>query len=123
MYGDFEEWVVGEAENIALDYVERYAPLDPPRPLGLLGWDEEFVGWSQPPRPTDVIVSFDPGASKRDQARAVLYDYYHDDPLRYRSDNEAVKRCFIGGTDPRKEGHDPLLLIAAYENPKHKIWS
>jgi hypothetical protein len=83
---------------------------------------EEFVGWSQPPRPADVIVSFDSKASKRDQARAVLYDYYHDDPLRYWSDNEAVKRCFIGGSDPRKEDHDPLLLIAAYENPKHKVW-
>jgi hypothetical protein len=88
----------------------------------LTGWGEEFVGWSQPPRPADVIVSFDPRASRRDQARAVLYDYYHDDPLRYWSDNEAVKRCFIGGDDPRKEAHDPLLLVAAYENPKHKVW-
>src|SRR5271155_1694474 len=45
--------------------------------------EEVFVGWSQPPRPVDVIASFDPRASRRDQARAVLLDYYHDDPLRY----------------------------------------
>lgn len=81
-----------------------------------------LVGWSQPPRPADVVVSFDPRASKRDQARAVLYDYYHDDPLRYWSDNEAVKRCFIGGSDPRKENHDVLLLVAAYEDKNHPIW-
>lgn len=82
-----------------------------------------LVGWSQPPRPADVVASFDPHASKQDQARAVLFDYYHDDPLRYWSDNEAVKRCFIGGSDPRKENHDPLLLIQAYENPHDPIWN
>lgn len=82
-----------------------------------------LVGWSQPPRPIEVVPSFDPSASKRDQARAVLLDYYHDDNLRYWSDNEAVKRCFIKGKDPRKENHDPLLLIAAYENPKHPVWN
>jgi hypothetical protein len=83
-------------------------------------WDgEAWVGWSQPPRPADVVVSFDPRASKKDQARAVLYDYYHDDPLRYWSDNEAVKRCFGVKT---KEDHDPLQLIAAYENKSHHVW-
>jgi hypothetical protein len=105
-------------ENVVWDLVLRSLPPPPPRPI----YPGTFVGWSQPPRPADVVVSFDPRASKRDQARAVLYDYYHDDPLRYWSDNEAVKRCFIGGSDPRKENHDPLLLIAAYENPKHQVW-
>lgn len=87
-----------------------------------VGQSPTAVGWSQPPRPADVTPSFDPRASKRDQARAVLYDYYHDDPLRYWSDHEAVKKAFIGGRDPRKEDHDPLLLIQAYENPNHKVW-
>lgn len=77
------------------------------------------VGWSQPPHPIDVIPSFDPSASKAEQARAVLYDYYHDDPLRYWSDNEAVKKCF--GVK-NKEDYDPTYLITAYENPKHAVW-
>jgi hypothetical protein len=119
------EWTAGEVDRVIGDYVERHSSPMPPGPASgyydFVG-GESFVGWSQPPRPADVVVSFDPHASKRDQARAVLYDYYHDDPLRYWSDNEAVKRCFIGGSDPRKENHDPLLLIAAYENPKHPVW-
>ena len=116
-YGSYRV-VVALVEDCTNDLVERHLPPPPPRPIrpGI------YVGWSQPPRPADVTVSFDPHASKRDQARAVLYDYYHDDPLRYWSDNEAVKRCFIGGSDPRKEGHDPLLLIAAYENKNHQVW-
>jgi hypothetical protein len=80
---------------------------------------EYAVGWSQPPHPIDVIPSFNPRASKRDQARAVLLDYYHDDPLRYWSDNEAVKKCFGAKT---KEDHDPTFLIAAYENKNHQVW-
>lgn len=102
---------------------------------GVLGWLERYlgwcrhdadvmageyaVGWSQPPHPIDVIPSFDPSASKAEQARAVLYDYYHDDPLRYWADNEAVKRCF--GVK-NKEDYDPTYLITAYENPKHAVW-
>jgi hypothetical protein len=132
-YGDWAayvpEWVALELERVIGDYIERYMPPPAPSPFagccgfgGYDGFGGEFVGWSQPPRPADVIVSFNPHASRQEQARAVLYDYYHDDPLRYWSDNEAVKRCFIGGSDPRKENHDPLLLIAAYENPKHKLW-
>lgn len=116
------EWVAFEIERVAAQCAEACAPVPPPSPLPPAVFGETFVGWSQPPRPADVVVSFDPHASKKEQARSVLYDYYHDDPLRYWSDNEAVKRCFIGGSDPRKENHDPLLLIAAYENPKHKIW-
>jgi hypothetical protein len=107
--------------DVVRDLVDRRAPPPPPRPVGAAG-AEYLVGWSQPPRPADVVVSFNPRASARDQARAVLYDYYHDDPLRYWSDNEAVKRCFIGGKDPRKENHDVLLLIAAYENKNHSVW-
>jgi hypothetical protein len=107
-----------EVEAVVTEYVltelrKRPAPTSQRLPGGYV------VGWSQPPRPADVIVSFDPRASKRDQARAVLYDYYHDDPLRYWSDNEAVKRCFGVKT---KEDHDPLALISAYEDPKNKVW-
>jgi len=119
--GELWDEIVQAAEDIAIDFYERHAPIPPPTPLGV-ATSEYWVGWSQPPRPADVIVSFDSHASARDQARAVLYDYYHDDPLRYWSDNEAVKRCFIGGKDPRKEEHDPLLLIAAYEDKNHPIW-
>lgn len=81
--------------------------------------EEVFVGWSQPPRPVDVIASFNPRASRHDQARAVLLDYYHDDPLRYWSDNEAVKRGFGVKT---KEDHDPLAFVAAYENQNDPVW-
>src|SRR5208337_2906158 len=116
------EWVALEIERVAVDCAEACMAPPPPRPILPAVFGEHVVGWSQPPRPADVIVSFDPHASKRDQARSVLYDYYHDDPLRYWSDNEAVKRCFIGGSDPRKENHDPLLLIAAYENKNHPVW-
>ena len=115
---DEQDALVAEVESLVYDLIERHMPLPPPRPI----YPGSYVGWSQPPRPVDVIASFNPRASKRDQARAVLYDFYHDDPLRYWSDNQAVKKCFIGGKDPRKEDHDPLLLIAAYENPNHKIW-
>lgn len=108
-------------EEITDEFISRYARPSPPRPIALVFQaGDTFAGWAQPPRPADVVVSFDPRASKRDQARAVLYDYYHDDPLRYWSDNEAVKRCFGVKT---KEDHDPLRLITAYENPKDKLWS
>ncbi len=117
-FGQYPYDLVAMVEMVVIDFVIRNSPPPPPRPIH----PSTFVGWSQPPRPADVAVSFDPRASKRDQARSVLYDYYHDDPLRYWSDNEAVKRCFIGGKDPRKEDHDPLLLIAAYENPNHRVW-
>jgi hypothetical protein len=105
------DWTVRMAEEIALDSL----PPPPPRPF----YPASFVGWSQPPRPVDVVVSFNPNASKRDQARSVLYDYYHDDPLRYWADNDAVKRCFKAKT---KEDHDPLKLIAAYENKSDPVW-
>jgi hypothetical protein len=107
-------------EAIAHEFVCRHARPEPPRPIALVFQSGTLAGWAQPPRPADVVVSFDPKASKRDQARMVLYDYYHDDPLRYWSDNEAVKRCFGVKT---KEDHDPLHLIAAYENRKDKVWS
>src|SRR5208337_3842463 len=122
-YPSSYEEMVAQVGMIVGDLMERSAPPPPPRPIGVIGAGAAYlVGWSQPPRPADVVVSFNPRASKRDQARAVLYDYYHDDPLRYWSDNEAVKRCFIGGQDPRKENHDVLLLIAAYENKNHPVW-
>lgn len=118
---------VGGAIGVALGALLRHSRGGPLRGghfvgLAVNGEAETLVGWSQPPRPADVMASFDPHASRRDQARSVLYDYYHDDPLRYWSDNEAVKKYFIGGNDPRKEDHDPLLLIAAYENKNHPIW-
>jgi hypothetical protein len=109
-------WDVGVA--MIADLVAPFEPPPPPRPI-LPGY---FVGWSQPPRPIDVIASFNPRSSKKEQARAVLYDYYHDDPLRYWSDNEAVKRCFGGEHPIQKEDHDPEQLIAAYENPHHSVW-
>ncbi|HYB23851.1 MAG TPA: hypothetical protein VED41_08645 [Solirubrobacteraceae bacterium] len=124
--GGWDPWgpwwadVCAEAEAIATDFVLtelRKRPL-PPWTWGA----SHFVGWSQPPHPVDVVASFNPKASRREQVRSVLLDYYHDDPLRYWSDNEAVKRCFIGGSDPRKENHDPLLLVAAYEDKNHKVW-
>ena len=107
---------------IATAYPDGVMCCPPPPAPHQTGAGSVFAGWSQPPHPIDVIPSFDPHASHREQARSVLYDYYHDDPLRYWSDNEAVKRCFIGGKDPRKENHDPTLLIAAYENKHHPVW-
>ncbi len=116
-YFDYDEGMNPEA--IAFEIALRCEPLAPPRPMP----QGTYVGWSPPPHPVDVVVSFNPSASARDRARAVLYDYYHDDALRDWSDNEAVKRCFIATDDPRKEDHDPLLLVQAYENKKHKVWS
>ncbi len=78
------------------------------------------VGWSQPPHPIDVIPSFDPTASHAQQARDILYDYYHDDAVRSWVDDGNVKHAF--GVK-EKEDYDPTQLIEAYENPRHKVWS
>ncbi len=111
------------AEEIAVAFIERNTPMMSPRPSALAYMPPTVVGWSQPPHPVDVIVSFNPHASKAEKAAAVLLDYYHDDALRHWADDGNVKRCFIGGNNPQKENHDPLLLIAAHANPHHKIWS
>lgn len=81
---------------------------------------EFFTGWSQPPHPVDVIPSFDPHSSHQQQARDVLYDYFHDDDLRAWADDGDVKRCF---KVQKKEDFDPTSLIAAYENPRDPVWS
>lgn len=129
VFGDVEESSEGTieeaveeavpfAEKVATDFVSRHSPLPPPKPVIPGTW----VGWSPPPHPVDVIVNFDPKASKKEKAAAVLLDYYHDNALRSWADDGNVKKCFIGGQDPKKEDHDPLLLVAAYLNPNHKVW-
>jgi len=77
------------------------------------------VGWSAPPHPIDVIPSVDPRASKKQQARAVLFDFYHDDALRSWADDGNVKDVF--GVK-HTEDTDPTLLIQAYENPNDPVW-
>ena len=119
-YGDDE--LVGIIEEIAVGFVARHVPISPPRPSAPVFQPQTFVGWSPPPHPVDVVVSFNPHASKKEKAAAVLLDYYHDNALRSWADDGNVKQCFIGGSSPKKEDHDPLLLVAAYENPHHKIW-
>ncbi|HYX20198.1 MAG TPA: hypothetical protein VFA98_05080 [Thermoanaerobaculia bacterium] len=112
------EEAIPDAEKIATDFVLRHSPAPPPKPVFPGTW----VGWSPPPHPVDVIVSFDPKASKKEKAAAVLLDYYHDNALRSWADDGNVKKCFIGTKDPKKEDHDPLLLVAAYLDPNHKVW-
>src|SRR5271170_1714315 len=107
--------LIAEIELVVIEFVGRHVPPPPPRPIQ--PWSH--VGWSQPPRPADVIASFNPKARMRDQARSVLYDYYHDNALRSWADNEGVKRCFGVKT---KEDHDPLAFISAFENQNHKVW-
>lgn len=80
---------------------------------------EHLVGWSPPPHPIDVIPSVDPRASKKEQARAVLFDFYHDDVLRSWADDGTVKEIF--GVK-HTEDHDPTMLIQVYENPNDPIW-
>lgn len=121
-YDPSYEEIVALVEEIAISFVERHAPLPPPRPNVLAFMPETIVGWSPPPHPVDVVVSFDPRASKKEKAAAVLLDYYHDDQLRSWADDGNVKKCFIGGSDPKKEDHDPLLLVAAHADPHHKVW-
>lgn len=100
-----------EVEIVLLD---RFAPW-------LLTQQQDFfVGWSQPPHPIDVIPSFDPHSPFQQQARDVLFDYFHDDDLRNWADDGDVKRCF---KVQKKEDYDPTALIAAYENPHAKVWS
>ena len=117
---------VDMVEEIAVGFALRNSPPPPPRPSALAFAPEisgdAFVGWSPPPHPVDVIVSFDPRASKKEKAAAVLLDYYHDNALRSWADDGNVKKCFIGGDNPAKENHDPLLLVAAHANPHHEIW-
>src|SRR5271155_3112353 len=84
-----------------------------------------FVGWAPPPHPIDVIASFDPHASARDQARSVLNNYLFDNATRDWADDGTVKRAFgqLGKPVHKKEDLDPAMLIAAYETPQSKVWS
>ncbi len=83
------------------------------------------VGWSPPPHPIDVIASFNPHASKRDQARSILNDYLYDNATRDWADDGTVKKAFGQPGKPvqKKEDIDPGMLIQAYENPHHKVWA
>jgi hypothetical protein len=83
-----------------------------------------FVGWAPPPHPIDVIASFDPRASKRDQARSILNNYTFDNATRDWADDGTVKRAFGQPGKPvqKKEDLDPAMLIEAYENPQSKVW-
>ena len=85
-----------------------------------------MVGWSQPPHPIDWIPSVNPNASFREQARAVLYDYFHDDELRSWADHGEVKDAFGYGKGKaihNTADYDPITLIQAYENPKDPVWT
>jgi hypothetical protein len=110
---------IGSALGVALGALVRLGQGAPKTASSFVGFNPMFVGWSQPPRPADVIASFDPKASKRDQARAVLYDYFHDDALRSWADDGDTKKCFGAAS---KEQYNPIELIAAYENPDDKVW-
>jgi hypothetical protein len=83
-----------------------------------------FVGWSPPPHPIDIVASFDPRASRRDQARAILNSYLFDNATRDWADDGTVKRAFGSPKKPiqKKEDLDPAMLIEAYENPQSKVW-
>jgi len=78
-----------------------------------------IVGWSQPPHPIDWIPSVDPRSSQSEKARAVLYDYFHDDNLRGWFDKDSVKRAF--GVKNTAD-YDPIALIMAYENKSDPVW-
>lgn len=78
------------------------------------------VGWSPPPHPIEVMPQFDPSGLKSDQARAVLSDYFHDDNLRNWFDKGEVKHAFGVKETP---DYDPTALIAAYENPRDRVWT
>jgi hypothetical protein len=99
---------------IAIDLVTS------PSPSG----GEYFVGWSQPPHPIDWIPSVNPKASHREQARAVLYDYFHDDHLRTWAGNDYVRKAFGTKDKPIQNtaDYDPVLLVAAYEDKNHAVW-
>src|SRR5271163_212188 len=89
-----------------------------------VGFNPTLVGWSPPPHPIDVVASFDPRASHRDQARAILNSYLFDNDTRNWADDGTVKQAFGSPKKPiqKKEDHDPAMLIAAYENPQSKVW-
>lgn len=85
---------------------------------------EYFVGWSQPPHPIDWIPSVNPKASHREQARAVLYDYFHDDHLRTWAANDYVRKAFGTKGKPivHTEDYDPVALVRAYEDKNDEVW-
>lgn len=57
------------------------------------GGETMFTGFAPPPHPIEVMPNFDPHGAPRDQARAVIQDYYHDNDLRSWVDDGAVKRA------------------------------
>jgi len=83
------------------------------------GSTRTITGFSPPPHPIEIMPKFDPQGSPADQARAVLYDYGHDNDVRSWVDDGNVKKAF--GVK-QKEDYDPSQLAAAYENKNDRIW-
>jgi hypothetical protein len=80
---------------------------------------EFFAGFSPPPHPIEVMPNFDPRGHVQDRARAVLYDFYHDNDLRSWADDGDVKKAF--GVK-QKEDHDPSQLAMAYADKNSHVW-
>lgn len=77
------------------------------------------MSWSHPPRPIEVIPSFNPKANKRDQVRAVLWDFWHDPGIRSAFGG---KHYFIlGGGGASVESIDPASLVALYDSPNSAV--
>ena len=120
LWAAIEDAVLDTAIDVVLVFEEMLSP-----PERCFPDAQYLVGWSQPPHPIDWIPSVNPKASFREQARAVLYDYFHDDELRNWVSQGDVKDAFgYGKGKPIQhiEDYDPILLIDAFENKSHPVW-
>jgi hypothetical protein len=115
---------VGSALGVAVGALVRRSQGARALSSHYVGASSMLVGWSPPPHPIDFVASFDPRASKRDQARAVLNSYLYDNDTRDWADDGTVKSAFGSTKKPiqKKEDYDPAMLIAAYENPQSPVW-
>ena len=84
-----------------------------------LAYGDFFVGWTAPPHPIDYIPSVEPHDSHQQQARAVLYDFHHDDDLKNWFDQSSVQHTFGVSS---ASALDPVRIIQAYENKNDPVW-
>ncbi len=78
-----------------------------------------IVGWQQPPRPTDVVPSFDPNTDYDSKVRSVLYDFKHDDDLKSvlaTGPNGTAPFLLVGSAVPIG-AMSGTVVVAAYEDP------
>ncbi len=83
------------------------------------------TAWEQPPRPVDVVPSFDPTTDYDSKVRAVLYDFKHDDDLKSvlaTGPNGTAPFALVGAAVPigAMSGN---VVVAAYEDPAGFITS